>query len=494
MQGIYSNVTHDSKENEARQNQVGVNDKASSIKATKSKKDTNKSFEELSLIDKIKITIEKLKFFYHLKEDKEGSFYLNNVSTNQHQKLLQRGLSIFFSTAQKGETVGIRILEGENDDSTGRKCGGKTSFVIMGINGEVRFVLSKEKNLGEGTEGKVHLYSTRNTNKKCAVKSAKTYAQKLKENIAKKYEGDDEEDDRIEEFVERFSAHQKIKSQYEFKNKTPYEFNFFKFLRKEAEILKYLGKHIGLQHPFKPPTMLIMGIQRYTAKDAGINLMYRGVVYDGDAAVEGEGLLSIWTLEQVIKGLVQLGDGLEYCHEKGVYHVDIKPCNIFYLTKLFELRLGDFGGAWSKKDFLELNIKEIDKKQLFYHMNSTKGYFIPSEFEKIKQTDDLELAAYYRGCFDIFAFGATIYEILTHKFLFQEEFVEEESETIRLRIKNGLEMKFGQNPVFVAKVTDLITGMIHPGLEKRLTATQVKEKIQELLSLFGQKAGEETWK
>ena len=55
--------------------------------------------------------------------------------------------------------------------------------------------------------------------------------------------------------------------------------------------------------------------------------------------------------ERILKILIEIGEGLEYLHERGISHCDLKPENIF-INKEEEIKIGDFGSIlykWENK-------------------------------------------------------------------------------------------------------------------------------------------------
>jgi len=78
---------------------------------------------------------------------------------------------------------------------------------------------------------------------------------------------------------------------------------------------------------------------------------------------------------QVIKSLFNLANGLEYLHNRGLAHENIKPSNIL-LNEFDEFKLSDIGPVWISKEVLE-NGKGIETESSFYvapEMMNRKGH------------------------------------------------------------------------------------------------------------------------
>jgi serine/threonine protein kinase len=98
---------------------------------------------------------------------------------------------------------------------------------------------------------------------------------------------------------------------------------------------------------------------------------------------------------------VQILDGLDFVHSKGVIHYDIKPQNIL-LDELERIKLGDLG--------LARNLKSMSSKPSFI---GTIPYMSP---EVIK-----EEGANFKT--DIWSFGCVLYEMITLKALFANSLI-----------------------------------------------------------------------
>ena len=99
--------------------------------------------------------------------------------------------------------------------------------------------------------------------------------------------------------------------------------------------------------------------------------------------------LSIYDSLQII---LQIAQGLQYAHQNGIIHGDIKPVNVIKDNKTERMMLGDFGLA-----------RPLDKDNIFHvKYSGTPCYMAPELFLGKKSTIKT----------DIYALGITFYEIL----------------------------------------------------------------------------------
>jgi tetratricopeptide (TPR) repeat protein len=113
--------------------------------------------------------------------------------------------------------------------------------------------------------------------------------------------------------------------------------------------------------------------------------------------------LDIFEIINIVK---QLAEGLQYLHDKGIIHRDIKPGNIL-LTENKQVLLIDFG--CSRKIYTE----NITTTRMII---GTINYMSPEQFVGHKEID---------GRTDIFSLGCTFYQLLANHLPFQGEDIRE---------------------------------------------------------------------
>ena len=102
---------------------------------------------------------------------------------------------------------------------------------------------------------------------------------------------------------------------------------------------------------------------------------------------------------QVLYYMRQIGEALQFVHDKSILHLDIKPSNIL-IDRQSNARLIDFGVS-----------KRYDIEQ---EETSTTMLTLSKGFAAIEQYDN-EGILQFSPCPDIYSFGATLYNLLTGK-------------------------------------------------------------------------------
>ncbi|MCC8095518.1 MAG: serine/threonine protein kinase [Tannerellaceae bacterium] len=133
---------------------------------------------------------------------------------------------------------------------------------------------------------------------------------------------------------------------------------------------------------------------------------------------------------KVLKYIHQIGNALQFVHEKNILHLDIKPSNIL-IDHTDTARLIDFGV--SKR-------YDIEEQE-----TSTTMLTLSKGFASIEQYDD-EGTQVFSPCPDIYSLGATMYNLLTGKV---------PTESI-LRATRVLQKPSELNPAISSKTEDVI--------------------------------------
>ena len=103
---------------------------------------------------------------------------------------------------------------------------------------------------------------------------------------------------------------------------------------------------------------------------------------------------------------IQITRALDYIHRQGVLHKDIKPQNILINPESKLIKIADFGIA-SRLDHEQASIQDIRK------LEGTLAYISPEQSGRMNRILD------YRS--DFYSLGATFYEILTGRLVFESD-------------------------------------------------------------------------
>ncbi|XP_075517752.1 protein kinase and PP2C-like domain-containing protein isoform X2 [Primulina tabacum] len=205
------------------------------------------------------------------------------------------------------------------------------------------------------------------------------------------------------------------------------------------------------------------------------------------------------SIGQAVKINLYLAKALQYLHNLGIVHRDVKPANIL-LDENFHPHLADFGLAEHKNNLKQVSAADwkSGKPTGGFHKRNMVGTLIYMAPEVLRKEIHTEKS-------DVYSFGITINELLTgvipytdlraeaqvityfFAFLYQEYWRKRE-----INVVEGGEIKFyclrcceGEN--IVLKINDACTVMAHTVLEmnytgQQLTAAVVSEGLRPVLA------------
>ncbi len=142
-----------------------------------------------------------------------------------------------------------------------------------------------------------------------------------------------------------------------------------------------------------------------------------GRIFIAMELMEGETLKQLISgralgLEQVLKLGVQIADGLDAAHQRGILHRDIKPANVF-VTARGHAKIMDFGLAklvWEEKPKRDLGTSSLPTAGIAdAHLTNPGATVGTLAYMSTEQVRGMELDART----DLFSLGAVLYEMAT---------------------------------------------------------------------------------
>jgi serine/threonine protein kinase len=166
-------------------------------------------------------------------------------------------------------------------------------------------------------------------------------------------------------------------------------------IRYDSAALDNLRRETARSRKLSHPNIIrIHDLYEAPNEDAFISMEYIEGRNLADLRVNEPGRVFAWTF---LKPLVeQLCSALEYAHGEKIIHCDLKPANLM-LDKKGRLKLADFGIA--------RNVSDCMTRNALHQTSGTLLYMSPQQME----------GGAPRATDDIYALGATLYELLTGK-------------------------------------------------------------------------------
>jgi serine/threonine protein kinase len=168
-------------------------------------------------------------------------------------------------------------------------------------------------------------------------------------------------------------------------------------------------------------------------------------------------------IDKVREIFKQIIEGIEFCHDKNIYHFDLKPQNFVFTDKSkSSIKIIDFGLAKEGCDF-KIDIDKI----------GTIGYFAP-ELLRIFISKDNIINSKCSAC-DIFSIGIILLRMVRYEIIIEHEKLLQESNVLGYykRIRDSI--KNYKDNDFTEEFKELLLGMLEDEPSNRLTIAEIKE-------------------
>src|SRR5262249_43537328 len=149
---------------------------------------------------------------------------------------------------------------------------------------------------------------------------------------------------------------------------------------------------------------------------------------------------------EAVRLLAQVARGLQYAHERGLIHRDVRPANIL-LTPDGEARLTDFGLVKQVTDGVDLTLPGQGL--------GTLNFIAPEQFAHARAID--------RRC-DVYALGATLYMAVTGRRPFAARTA---AQVVKKKITNELTRPRELAPALSDHLDQIICRAMHPDRGQR---------------------------
>jgi eukaryotic-like serine/threonine-protein kinase len=158
----------------------------------------------------------------------------------------------------------------------------------------------------------------------------------------------------------------------------------------------YLGREVLIAAQLNHPNIIKMNKEIVVQEDVEGNLRRCLLMelidgYDMGYLIKNRDLVS---LKQMVSACIQLCDGLDFLHQHGIVHRDVKPTNFLFSKDWKQLKIVDFGLSKSTTGW---------RLRFMRESGGTRMYMAPEQIRKKKMD----------GRADIFSFGITMYELFT---------------------------------------------------------------------------------